>query len=161
MTNINPLNAELNPIRHLLALVSARHIVHVSRIRVNLLHVSTAGCHPQGVIQITGIKAHLADHYNRGDSVPKLECWVCFRMIWRTPWSWHQGSETCRILKFVINCVLLSEFVGWCINCNNMQGIYNVKSLKYKLAKLQELTSYSNFLNWKWTISQPEQFEAC
>ena len=32
---INPLNAELNPIRHLLALVEARHIVHVSRIWVN------------------------------------------------------------------------------------------------------------------------------
>ena len=32
--NFNPLNAELNPIRHLLALVGARHIVHVSRIRV-------------------------------------------------------------------------------------------------------------------------------
>ena len=35
--SINPLNAELNPIRHLLALVGARHIVHVSRIRVNTL----------------------------------------------------------------------------------------------------------------------------
>ena len=34
---INPLNAELNPIRHLLALVGARHIVHVSRIRVKEL----------------------------------------------------------------------------------------------------------------------------
>ena len=31
---INPLNAELNPIRHLLALVGARHIVHLSRVRV-------------------------------------------------------------------------------------------------------------------------------
>ena len=31
---INPLNAELNSIRHLLALVGARHIVHVSRVRV-------------------------------------------------------------------------------------------------------------------------------
>ena len=31
---LNPLKAELNPIRHLLALVGARHIVHVSRIRV-------------------------------------------------------------------------------------------------------------------------------
>ena len=31
----NPLNAELNLIRHLLALVGARHIVHVSKIRVN------------------------------------------------------------------------------------------------------------------------------
>ena len=33
-TDINPLNAELNPNRHLLALVGARHIVHVSRLRV-------------------------------------------------------------------------------------------------------------------------------
>ena len=33
--SLNPLNAELNPIRHLLALVGAPHIVHVSRIRVN------------------------------------------------------------------------------------------------------------------------------
>jgi hypothetical protein len=32
---LNPLKAELNPIRHLLALVGARHIVHVSRIRFN------------------------------------------------------------------------------------------------------------------------------
>ena len=32
--SFNPLHAELNPIRHLLALVGARHIVHVSRVRV-------------------------------------------------------------------------------------------------------------------------------
>ena len=33
---VNPLNAELNPICHLLALLGAHHILHVSRIRVNL-----------------------------------------------------------------------------------------------------------------------------
>jgi len=32
----NPLNAELNPICHLLALVGARHILHVSGVRVNI-----------------------------------------------------------------------------------------------------------------------------
>jgi hypothetical protein len=32
---LNPLNAELNPIFHLLALLGAHHILHVSRIRVN------------------------------------------------------------------------------------------------------------------------------
>jgi hypothetical protein len=32
---INPLNAELNPICHLLALLGAHHILHVSGIRVN------------------------------------------------------------------------------------------------------------------------------
>jgi hypothetical protein len=35
MMVINPLNAELNPICHLLALLGAHHILHVSRIRVN------------------------------------------------------------------------------------------------------------------------------
>jgi hypothetical protein len=33
---INPLNAELNPIYHLLALLGAHHIFHISRIRVNV-----------------------------------------------------------------------------------------------------------------------------
>jgi len=36
----NPLNAELNPICHLLALLGAHHILHVSGIRVEVeLHV--------------------------------------------------------------------------------------------------------------------------
>jgi hypothetical protein len=42
-----------------------------------------------------------------------------------------------------------------------MHHIKNIKFLKYKLDKLQELTSYSNFLNGKCTIFQPEQFELC
>jgi len=35
-SDINPLNAELNPICHLLVLLGAHHILHVSRIRVNI-----------------------------------------------------------------------------------------------------------------------------
>ena len=38
---INPLNAELNLISHLLELVGAHHIVHVSRIRVKRKLLST------------------------------------------------------------------------------------------------------------------------
>jgi len=34
----NPLNAKLNPICHLLALLGAHHIFHVSRIRVKSSH---------------------------------------------------------------------------------------------------------------------------
>jgi len=34
---INPLNAELNPICYLLALLGAHHFLHISRIRVKLL----------------------------------------------------------------------------------------------------------------------------
>jgi len=36
----NPLNAKLNPICHLLALLGAHHILHISRIRVNCVFVS-------------------------------------------------------------------------------------------------------------------------
>ena len=35
IVDINPLNAKLNAICHLLALIAAHHILHVSRIRVN------------------------------------------------------------------------------------------------------------------------------
>ena len=35
MQKLNTLNAELNPMCHLLALLGAHHILHVSRIRVN------------------------------------------------------------------------------------------------------------------------------
>jgi hypothetical protein len=38
MQNINPSNAKLNPICHLLALLGAHHILHVSRMRVNTRH---------------------------------------------------------------------------------------------------------------------------
>ena len=38
MHNINPLKTQLNPICHLLALLGAHHILHVSRIRVNITY---------------------------------------------------------------------------------------------------------------------------
>jgi len=47
---INPLSAELNPICHLLALLGAHHIFHVSRIRVKFLwqrkQIKTHTCLP-------------------------------------------------------------------------------------------------------------------
>ena len=55
--NINLLNAELNPIRHLLALVGARHIVHVSRIRVKpRVHLQEDDCtYSYGILRCTSI----------------------------------------------------------------------------------------------------------
>ena len=35
---LNPLNTKLNPICHLLALLGAHHIFHVSSVRVNTKH---------------------------------------------------------------------------------------------------------------------------
>ena len=41
---INSLNAELNPICHLLALLGAHHIFHVSGLRVNIFAVISNLC---------------------------------------------------------------------------------------------------------------------
>jgi hypothetical protein len=41
--HINSLNAELNPIFHLLALLGAHHIFHISRIKVKLHHITMLG----------------------------------------------------------------------------------------------------------------------
>jgi hypothetical protein len=41
LNGFNPSNAELNPISHLLALLGAHHILHVSRIGVNRFLLST------------------------------------------------------------------------------------------------------------------------
>jgi len=42
LDKLNPLNAELNPICHLLALLGAHHILHVSRIRINISSATKA-----------------------------------------------------------------------------------------------------------------------
>jgi len=61
---VNPLNAELNLIYHLLALLGAHHILHVSSIRfksvkftlkytiISLLHVSVFNDHHQGALSV-------------------------------------------------------------------------------------------------------------
>ena len=49
---IDPLNAELNPIRHLLALVGARRIVHISKIRVKRWIPKATDTHSEYVILI-------------------------------------------------------------------------------------------------------------
>jgi hypothetical protein len=41
---INPLNAELNPICHLLALLGAHLILHISRIRVSVIENKNEQC---------------------------------------------------------------------------------------------------------------------
>ena len=41
-TRINPLNAKLNPICHLLPLLGGHHILHVSRIRVKFMQFCRA-----------------------------------------------------------------------------------------------------------------------
>jgi len=56
MDNIfNPLNAELNPICHLLALLGTHHILHVSRIRVNNCIYKTSTCFDASIHHLQGV----------------------------------------------------------------------------------------------------------
>jgi hypothetical protein len=59
---VNPLNAELIPVCHLLVLLGAHHILHVSRVRVNgeikgmLLNSLVNKCHAMHVLLETLLK---------------------------------------------------------------------------------------------------------
>jgi len=64
-TNLfNPLNAELNPICHFLALLGAHHILRVSRIRVNFSYIWSLICFNNSLTVITIFeKCALLGHY--------------------------------------------------------------------------------------------------
>jgi hypothetical protein len=51
---INPLNTQLNPICHLLALLGVRHILHVSRIRVKTQPVPSIAFKFIHLVEING-----------------------------------------------------------------------------------------------------------
>jgi hypothetical protein len=60
--HINPLNAELSPICHLLALLGAHHILHLSGIRVTLLYFAepqSVGCSRQ--LKISDMYKHVME----------------------------------------------------------------------------------------------------
>ena len=74
---VNPLNAELNPICHLLALLGTHHILHVSRIRVKghfnpLKAKLNPICHllallrTHHILYVSGrsVKGHFKGHFN-------------------------------------------------------------------------------------------------
>ena len=56
--HINPLNAELNPICHLLALLGVQHFLHVSRIRVKLLTLRLLMSHIYGAPILDVSRSH-------------------------------------------------------------------------------------------------------
>ena len=43
--------------------------------------------------------------------LPRLACWACTPLTWKTPWRWQPGAETCRRLILVINCTLWRSFL--------------------------------------------------
>ena len=72
---INPLNAELNPICHLLALLGVHHFLHVSRIRVKSLNLRLLKLYIYIYIYIYTYMEHLLlmflDHTQRRSTVDR------------------------------------------------------------------------------------------
>jgi len=62
---INPLNAELNPICYLLALLGAHHFLHVSRIRVKLLTFRLLMSYTYGAPILDVSRSHTTTHHSR------------------------------------------------------------------------------------------------
>ena len=63
--SINPLNAELNPICYLLALLGAHHFLHVSRIRVKSLILRLLVSYIYGAPILDVSRSHTATQHSR------------------------------------------------------------------------------------------------
>ena len=61
----NPLNAELNPICYLLALLGAYHVLHVSRIRVKSLPLKQLKLYVYGVPILDVSRSHTTTQHSR------------------------------------------------------------------------------------------------
>ena len=62
---LNPLNAELNPICHLLALLGVHHFLHVSRIRVKSLTFGLLMSYIYGAPILNVSRSHTTTHHSR------------------------------------------------------------------------------------------------
>ena len=62
---VNPLNAELNPICYLLALLGAHHFLHVSRIRVKSLTFRLLMLYIYGAPILDVSRSHTTTHHSR------------------------------------------------------------------------------------------------
>jgi hypothetical protein len=86
----NPLNAELNPFCHLLALLEAHHILHVSGVRVNVTAVPN-----------TGVKLVQVKYYH---GVPKCLCFTALRL------EMYKLNNILRQFAKRLTCILYMPF---------------------------------------------------
>ena len=63
--DFNPLNAELNPICHLLALLGVHHFLHVSRISVKSLTLKLLMSYIYGAPILDVSRSHTTTHHSR------------------------------------------------------------------------------------------------
>jgi len=65
LIHVNPLNAELNPICYLLALLGAHHFLHISRIRVKSLTLRLLMSYIYGAPILDVSRSHTTTHHSR------------------------------------------------------------------------------------------------
>ena len=58
-------------------------------------------------------------------------------LFWIIPWWWHPGAETCRSFIFASECILLSAWVGYCIN--NKHSCFDMPHTLTKLLLMRSL----------------------
>jgi hypothetical protein len=107
---INPLNAELNPICHLLALLGAHHVIHVSRIRVKELNTDTTArirTNNQTSRPIT-----IKNGVRQGDSLsPVLFNLIMDKIIVNLPkeLGYRMGNDPIHIICYADEAVLIAD----------------------------------------------------
>ena len=130
--DFNPLNAELNPIRHLLALVGAHHILHVSRVRVKLiLSVAWFGT----VVKLRDLFCN-----NLRDDEIRQE------LPWTSGYTWH---DNCFVWYVHPRC-------SFCLTTTHTQASYcNIDSLDLERTGHQILNVVHATVRHQWCTSRP------
>ena len=120
---LNPLNAELNPICHLLALLGAHHFLHVSRIRVKsltlrlLMSYIYTGC-PRRKGQNFG-RVFLMLKYTDTTQNTYIKSWTVTEIMAREKCGLLAGLRTvpCQLTAFlmsVLDCRVRLQKYRWC-----------------------------------------------
>ena len=99
---LNPLNAELNPICHLLTLLGAHHIFHVSRISVNFQPAATL--EPHG---LCGNQRYRRELLTMGIMVPE------------TCSAQHKHNKVTRAAKFYVKTQTSQSHCAYIIKSQN------------------------------------------
>ena len=108
---VNPLNAKLNPICHLLALVRAHHILHVRRIKVNYDGIKLAegygiargeGTFLSGTLSTknptwTGVASNLKDNREDLEGAVFRRDQICFPEVLKWTWSRCARDTDCHM----------------------------------------------------------------
>jgi hypothetical protein len=82
------------------------------------------------MLHFSAVECHVGESYRTREYILNtliigvLDMFSCSRI---QPENSTSAAETCRSLLFVMNYILLSVFVGWYIDCQNVHGENDMK----------------------------------